>query len=463
MSRSLAYLLLSLLLTLSGGCYKNASNEVINGGVSIIDDDDKDKEVIAQNHWTYEQMKDNYLWENYLPDTTTLSFSDAPKQFFERLIYKDDRFSWIEPNEDFIGYSLYDAFGLDYWTYETPAGETLYRVVLVRKGSPAEAGGIKRGNWFKTRRQAGRQRIEIEIEIGQLVGNVFQPKQTVWLLQDEQQPAGSAIELDTVYYIGDKIIGYIVYNEFMDVESLLNNPYRKELRTSFESFRLQQASDLIVDLRYNPGGYVTICQFFSSLLLKDEYLGGISGYHSFNKRLATQQYQKTGNEEEVLFFAAPNVVDGSNLGLDRITFIIGRRTASASESLINNVSPFTSVTKIGVSTTGKGVGSWTIQSPMYKWQLQPITFRYYNSKHESVPDNGLTPDIYVDEASADVLYERGDTRELLLNTALSHITGVQLRSAADYGTISLTPIRENPSSPRHIKGYIDNRTSNSFN
>jgi hypothetical protein len=461
MSRSFAYLYLSLLLVFSGGCYKNAPDEVINGGINIIDDDndDKDKEVIAQNHWTYEQMKDNYLWENYLPDTTTLSFSDAPKQFFERLIYKDDRFSWIEQNEDFIGYSLYDAFGLDYWAYETPAGETLYRVVLVRKGSPAEAGGIKRGHWFKTRRQAGNS---IEIEIGQLAGNIFQPRQTVRLLQDEQQPAGSAIELDTVYYIGDKIIGYIVYNEFMDAESLLNNPYRKELRTAFESFRMQQVSNLIIDLRYNPGGYVSICQFFSSLLLKDEYLGSISGYHSFNKRLAAQQYQKTGNEEEILFFVAPNIVGESNLGLDRITFIVGRRTASASESLINNLSPFTSITKIGVTTTGKGVGSWTIQSPMYEWQLQPITFRYYNSKHETVPDNGLTPDIYVDEASTGMFYERGDTRELLLHTALSHITGSQLRSAADYGTIPLTPLGENSSSTRHIKGYIDNRTSNSF-
>ena len=99
---------------------------------------------------------------------------------------------------------------------------------------------------------------------------------------------------------------------------------------------------------------------------------------------------------------------------------------------------------------------------MHEWQLQPITFRYYNSRHETVPDAGLTPDIYVDEASADLFYERGDTRELLLNAALSHIAGLQLRSAADYGTISLTSSGDNSSSPRHIKGYIDNRTSNSF-
>jgi C-terminal processing protease CtpA/Prc len=459
MSRSYLYLFLALLSGLLGGCYKDAPNEEITGGTTVTNDDE-DENDIAQNRWTYEQMRSDYLWEAYLPDSSTLSFNDIPKRFFNKLLYEGDRFSWIELNESFSGYSLYDSFGIDYLAYETTAGDILYRTVIVRKGSPAEKAGLRRGDWFRTPKPAGAG--VIEIETGQVTGNLFLPAETLKLLQDDQPEAGGAVELDTTYHIGNHIVGYIVYNEFVDAVSLLNNPYRAELRAAFDRFREQQVTDLIIDLRYNRGGHVTICQFFSSLLLKDEHLGSISGYHSFNQRLAAKQLRETGNEEEILYFAGANVVGESNVGLDRLTFIIGSQTASASESLINNLSPFAQVTKIGSTSTGKGVGSWTIQSLKYEWQIQPITFRYYNSIHETVPDSGLEPDIHVDEQTVGTLYERGDVRELLLHTALAQISGSELRSAADYGVVRLRPHNEPYPSSRKIQGYIDNLRKDSY-
>jgi C-terminal processing protease CtpA/Prc len=454
LSRRTYYLLLLIAVCLLGGCYEDAADKVISDETVVNSDDDNkgDDRTVGQNLWTYEQMKNDYLWEEYLPDTSALPFSEYPKQFFERLRYKGDRFSWIEPNLDFETASFYDYYGLDYATYQTPAGDLVHRALLVRKEAQARKAGLKRGDWFKITDDTGTRGVTILKGI--IEGGTFRPQQQISLQAQTQEEYTSAVLLDSVYQIDDRRVAYLFYTEFMDVSSILNNPYRAELKAIFAKFKQQEATDLIVDLRYNHGGYVSICQYLGSLILQDEFLGEISGYHSYNKRLAAEQYEKTGNEEEVLFFIGTNIIDGNNLGLSKAYFIITEQSASASESLINSLSPFIDVVTIGETSTGKGVGSWTIQSREYEWQLQPITFRYYNREHETVPDSGLTPNIFVDEAQTGHLYELGDTHELLLSTALNEITSPELRSASVYEKTELIPVASKTSHRRKTEGYI---------
>ncbi|MDR1938379.1 MAG: hypothetical protein LBQ73_07765 [Tannerellaceae bacterium] len=454
MNRLHTYLLLLALPCFTGSCYKDASDRFLDEKTEVVSngEEEENERVVSQNHWIYDQMKKNYLWEAHLPDTSRLSFSEYPRQFFSRLLYEGDRFSWIEPNSEYSGSSLYDSYGLDYLAYTAPEGETLYRALLVRRDSPAQRAGIKRGDWFQVVRESGSR---VELKTGSLDGNRLLPGKTV-VMQAGEQPgnAAASIELDTVYRMGGKTIGYLLYNEFMDSESIIGNPYRAELRDAFRYFRQEGISDLIIDLRYNPGGYVSICRYLGSLITPDECLGAIWGYHSFNKNLAAQQYEETGSEEETVHFYGANIMGGNNLGMRKVYFIITRRTASASESLINSLSAFIEVTKIGTASTGKGVGSWTIQSNLYEWQLQPITFRYYNKNHESVPDSGLVPDVPVDESDAATLYELGDVRERLLSAALDEILGGTLRAVRDERKITLVPGGKQPS-PGKIKGYRD--------
>jgi C-terminal processing protease CtpA/Prc len=445
-----------------GSCYKDAPEKYIPDETQVDSNETEDDAVRQQNLWTYNQMKSDYFWEAHLPDTARLSFADYPKTFFSGLLYKEDRFSWIEINSDYDASSLYDRYGLEYEVYDTPATDApLCRALLVRKNSVAERAGMKRGDWFTLGQESPQG---VEVETGRLHNSRFIPdgqtlrleagRQTRSLEAGDEQEGTGSVELDTIYRTGGKVVGYVFYNEFMDAGSLIANPYRAELRNIFGRFREEGVTELIVDLRYNPGGYVSICQYLGSLILKDEYLGEVSGYHSFNRKLALEQYDKTGNEEEVLYFPSKNAIAGNNLGVDRAYFIITRRTASASESLINSLSPFIGVTKIGSTSTGKGVGSWTIQSREYEWQLQPITFRYYNSQHESVPDSGLTPDIPVDETQAGELYELGDTREEMLRVALEEITGTNLRGDIRREPIILTPSTRYAAPQRKTKGYI---------
>ncbi|MCL1933777.1 MAG: S41 family peptidase [Candidatus Azobacteroides sp.] len=455
MNTSYPYLLCLFALCFLCGCYKSAEDSFIDDGNTtntVNDTTEYDRQSIIQNRWTYAQMEENYLWEEYMPDSISLQFTDGPTDFFAKLKYKGDRFSWIERNADYRSSSLYDRFGVETADFFLPSGGKVYRTALVAPHSPAEAAGLRRGDWFKITASNDNR---TEIEIGTIDGTVFRPKKKSVLLADEKDYT-DAVSLDTIYYLQNRKIGYLVYNSFQDGMDGLLYPYRTELKNIFGNFKDQGITDLIIDLRYNPGGYLSICEIMCSLILPDEYLGEISGYFSYNKKLAAKLLRETGNEEEIRYFPAKNVIGENNVGLRKAYFIITGRTASASESLINSLAPCISVVTVGSVSTGKNVGSYTLKDDRYEWQLQPITFYYYNREHKAVPETGIVPDIPVNENNVGIWYDLGDTRELLLSVTLEQITGnSSLRSAEDYGRVFLKSAEDEERQHRKVEGLIN--------
>lgn len=111
------------------------------------------------------------------------------------------------------------------------------------------------------------------------------------------------------------------------------------------------------------------------------------------------------------------------MNLNRVFVLTSKNSASASEAAIIGMRPFMDVIIIGEQTYGKGVGSWTIRDNRYKYQLQPITMRYYNALMETTPDDGLPVDYYIPDGYSTSKKELGDTSEPLLATALNLILG----------------------------------------
>lgn len=405
-----------------------------------------------QNRWIYNQMINDYLWADEMPELSLLDLNDSPQSFFSKLLNKSDRFSWIEINQVYQeSSSLFDIFGIELQSYSDREGDTISRLLWVSKASDAYRHGLRRGDWISI---INRGVYSLTINTGKLENASFQPVVGPLTLLSTQDQASSVV-LDSIYSIDNQKIGYFVYNQFNDTASGLLNRYRNELRSIMAHFKAAQVSELIIDLRYNPGGYVSICQFLSGLLLPDKYLGSISGYHSFNARRAAIQYKKTKKEEEELFFPSKSIIGNDNMELPRLFFLVSKRTASASESLINNLTPFMETILVGTKTTGKGVGSWTIASSMYKWQLQPITFFYYNKNHESVSETGFVPDIYIDDTYNAEIYDLGDTRELLLSAALEKILGGRsLRKVQVAPSLALKSIDDYSFEERSVGGYL---------
>ena len=131
-------LLYTLLLTLLS-C--NSEDSFLPNDI-IVNNDNENNQYIDHNRWTYEMMSKHYFWNKDIADSLSLDFSISPKSFFDNLLSKEDRFSWCEINENYVGGDL----GFQYQTYEVH-GSLVNRVLYVSSNSLIEQ-GLKRGDYF---------------------------------------------------------------------------------------------------------------------------------------------------------------------------------------------------------------------------------------------------------------------------------------------------------------------------
>lgn len=216
---------------------------------------------------------------------------------------------------------------------------------------------------------------------------------------------------------GGNKIGYLMYDAF-------DAAYDNDLLEVLADFKAKGITNLVLDLRYNGGGYVISSNMLSSCLIGDGCRNKIFQYYRYNaSRMADvgKTQKETGNtyDEAVNLFGEKHMyddyfgvnLDSYSLGLKRLFVLTTKNTASASESLINSLRGHgISVVVIGEKTNGKNAGMETIgfESGGYTYELAPITFQYYNTIKETVPSDGIP----VDYAVADWNGGYGDFGEL---------------------------------------------------
>ena len=180
---------------------------------------------------------------------------------------------------------------------------------------------------------------------------------------------------------------------------------------------------MIVDLRYNPGGYVSSATNLASLIAKAT-ANDIFYYKEYNTEVTETNMKKFGETYFYDKFASKSQNIGNQL--NHVVFLVSSRSASASELLINGLKPYMNVTLVGGKTVGKNVGSVTLtdSKKKVKWGLQPIVSKSLNRDKKSDYSVGFTPDIAVNEGN--VLYPYGSPKDPLLGEALFNITGTRI-------------------------------------
>lgn len=224
-----------------------------------------------------------------------------------------------------------------------------------------------------------------------------------------------------VFFRGNKKIGYLMYNGFF-------TSYETELNNAFGYFQNEGITHLVLDLRYNSGGSVNTATRLASM---------ITGQFN-NQIFAKQQWNYKienliSDPEQLINRFTNSLANGNNinhLNLNKVYVLTTKRTASASELVINGLAPYIDVIQIGDVTTGKNVGSITLYdsptfrkenvNPNHKYAMQPIVLKIANSNNFSDYTNGLTPSVnqLEDIGNLGVL---GETSDPLLNTALNYI------------------------------------------
>lgn len=375
----------------------------------VVEDKKHRDWCIEHNEWTYRQMSHHYFWYTEMPDSSTVDFSLEPPKFFEALKSRQDRFSWCEANTEYQKDTGSASIGFEYQPYRDKKGNLINQILYV-ESAQLKKEGLKRGMWVSISQNSPQ---EVTLQKGHIKDGIFVKEKDIrYMLSTIRNTSlNSTVSLDSVYSINGQKIGYVIYDNFEASTDVIQIAVK---------FKNKGIDNLILDLRYNPGGYVATAEYLASLIVPHQALGKIYQKQRYNDKITQEETSELNNGYRYVYFHTEASMASRNLNLPRVVILTTENTASASESTIIGLRPYMQVITIGTTTYGKDVGSYTIADNRYKYQLQPITFRYYNALNDSTPESGIPPTIRVDD---DLSHERGDTREALLKTALEYLAG----------------------------------------
>ena len=407
--------------------------------------DPENKVTLKVNEFIYEGLRSEYLWENTI-NWNAIDFKKEkdPHAFFKRLIYKDDRWTNLTDNAEawnqgFAGISTTYGFDLRF-SYIGQTEELVAIVRYVYPGTPADRAGIRRGD------------LLLKLNGGPItVKNYadFYDKPTIvvnkGILKDKTltaEPVGvamTAVEMyqdpilkDTVINKDGHRVGYLCYSDYTERSTA-------ELIKVFTRFKTAGVTDVVLDLRYNGGGYVSTARALCSILAPE---AAMKKKERFLFKLWNENYMnhwKSNGRNDELYETFVDTL-GINMNLNRLYILTGKGTASASELTLTGLTPYMDVVQIGDTTHGKFCGGivlmpkhlWWDKSASYyqeikNWGMYVMIYKFSNKRNDEFP-RGFAPKYVVKEYLLE-LYPFGDERDPLLGKALELITGKQVAKA----------------------------------
>ena len=419
-------------------------------------EDQDDNGIFASeiNDFVWRGMNASYLYKQNINDLANNRFSsseeyadylnlfDSPENIFESLIYQRetiDKFSFIV--DDYIALQQYfngisNSNGMEYGLRYVPGSSNdVYGYVrYVHPSSNADENNIKRGDVFN-----GIDNTLLTINnYSDLLSNDnyvvnfanYLDQNTSDISDDQVISNDISIELSKLSFEKNPIhissiiehqnqtIGYLMYNRFI-------GDYDDDLISVFSNFKSNNITDLILDLRYNPGGSVNSSILLSSLIT-GQFSGEIISTEQWNDEI--QAYYVANDPE---FLINRFVGNSNSLNLNRVFILASQSSASASEMVINCLDPYIDVVHIGTNTYGKYQASVTLYdaenfsfedaNPNHTYALQPLVLKTLNSIGNTDYINGLSPDLVIDENTGN-LGILGDVNEPLLALALQQIS-----------------------------------------
>jgi len=225
-------------------------------------------------------------------------------------------------------------------------------------------------------------------------------------------------------------LGYLVFNSY--VSDAVAGPI---LDGAFANFATAGITDLVIDLRYNGGGYVSTAEHLDNLIVPTGKDGSLMYNTYYNSNLVAgkdpllHNQWRSGNPDynyaQFDYSVAGNALNFTKTGslnINRVFFIITGQTASASELTINNLRPEMDVQFVGETSYGKPVGFFDID--INKYIMYTPEFSVQNSAGQGSYYAGFTPGGSgypgVND-NDDLTKDWGDPKEQLLSDILNYV------------------------------------------
>ena len=210
----------------------------------------------------------------------------------------------------------------------------------------------------------------------------------------------------------DNGIGYVDINTFGDQTT-------RELRNTLDTLLAQNPRGLIIDLRNNPGGYLSTAVEVSSEFIDK----GILLYEQFgNGKLEEHKALGNGQATDI-----PLVV------------LVNEGSASASEILTGALQDYDRATIVGVQSYGKG--SVQIWQPLSNNQgaARVTIAKWLTPDKRAIDHVGLTPDVIVEMTEEDYLADRDPQLDAAVETLEAVINNTAIPTSMPTSIPAITP------------------------
>jgi len=438
------------------------------------------KDVTAHD-FMWKAMNLWYFWQADVTDladkrfATDKAYNDylqtqgEPDAFYnDKLLFSEDRFSFLNADykelvKSFQGISK--SNGLEFGLSLFSGTEDVYGYVrYIVPGSNAATVDILRGEIFtgvdgKTLNLNNYQSLlfgtndSYTLNMASIENNTITANGKSVNLTKEANLSENPIFLTKVIETAGKKIGYIMYNGF-------TSNYNEQLNQAFGTLKSAGVTDLVMDMRYNPGGSVNTSRLLASMIYGTD-TNKLYIRQRWNSKI---QPQLSSSQLEDYFANSTGQTPINSLGLSRVFVIATGSSASASELVMNGLDPYMDVIHIGTTTRGKNEFSITLvdipsNSFIYDstkessinsknlWGIQPLVGRNENANGFFDYTAGFAPDHELKEVLSNYGVI-GNPTEPLLAKALSLITG-NTNKAAKFDLKSEFQLNEFDNSKRY--------------
>lgn len=397
----------------------------------------------AQNNWLRSWSNELYLWYDEIEDqnpanftteeyfelmkTNALTASGNPRDQFHFSIPTPE---WLESSESGVVAGYGAQFAL---LSTTPPREAA--IAYVEPGTPAAAAGLARGARILS--VDGVDLINSN-DTDTLNGGLF-PTSNGETHTFQVQDLGSSttrsvmltsaeitttpVQNVSVINTGSGPVGYLTFNDHI-------RPAEDQLIAAINQLAAANITDLVLDVRYNGGGFLFIASQLAYMIAGNAATSGRAFENlTFNDKHPDTD-PVTGDPLEPIPFYNTSTNDASlpSLNLPRVFVLTGSSTCSASESIINGLEGVgVQVIQIGSTTCGKPYGFYPTDNCATTYFS--IQFRGENNAGFGDYPDGFSPQNATEAGSVslpgcavgdDFNAELGDAAEARLAAALEY-------------------------------------------
>lgn len=328
--------------------------------------------------WTYE----TYLWYRELPDLNPTLYDD-PLDYFDELRtdaltatgQPKDKFHFTYDTDDWIALSqsgVSAGYGVQ-WIVLSPTPPREIVVAFTEPNTPATAAGLQRGDRViqvdghdavSGNSNAAIDALNAAIypsNVGETHSFRIQKRsgQSVDVNMTSQRITSDPVQNVKTLPTESGLVGYLLFNDHIATAE-------GELISAVETLDAAGITDLVLDIRYNGGGYLDIASQLAYMVAGNTRTSGrvferirFNDKHPTTNPITGRALEPTPFHTKTLGFpgAGPAGDTLPTLDLERVYVLTSSSTCSASEAIINGLRGVdVQVYQIGTTTCGKPHG-----------------------------------------------------------------------------------------------------------